>query len=541
MKPEPWWRGATLYQIYPRSFADSNGDGIGDLPGITARLPYVASLGVDGVWLSPFFPSPMRDFGYDVTDHCGVDPMFGTLADFDALVAQAHALNLKVVIDQVWSHTAIEHPWFAASRNSQDSADDPKADWYVWADAKADGSPPSNWQSWMGCPTWTWEPRRRQYYLHNFLSQMPDLNFHNPDVQDAVLQIARFWLDRGVDGFRLDTANYYCHDRSFTDNPPQPPDRRGDLPAAMQQHLHNVCQPETLPFLERLRRVMDGYEGRFAVAEIGSAHNLERMVEYTRGSDRLHTAYSFLLLGPRPTPAALAEMMAYWQQGEAAGAWPSWAVSNHDVPRVATRWAAGDPARARQYLALLACLRGTVFLYQGEELGLTQSEVPFEQLQDPFGKAHWPRDKGRDGCRTPMPWQAAAAAAGFSTGAPWLPADAAHRALAVDLQEADAHSTLQLTRQLVGLRQRHSALRLGTFDTLIAQGPLLVFDRLYGADAVRCAFNLGDGLAEHEMHEAPTPQGPPLALNGAMLAGRRLALPPGAAWIMPLRTQAASA
>ncbi len=533
MKPESeaWWRGATLYQIYPRSFADSNADGIGDLAGIMARLPYVASLGVDGVWLSPFFPSPMRDFGYDVTDHCGVDPMFGTLADFDALVARAHALNLKVVIDQVWSHTAIEHPWFQSSRRGPE---DPFADWYVWADAKDDGSPPSNWQSWMGCATWTWEPRRKQYYLHNFLPQMPDLNFHNPAVQEAVLAIARFWLDRGVDGFRLDTANYYCHDRSFTDNPPQPPERRGELPAAMQQHLNNVCQPETLPFLERLRTAMDGYPERFAVAEIGSARNLERMVEYTRGSDRLHTAYSFLLLGPRPTPAALAEMMVHWQQGEAATAWPSWAVSNHDVPRVATRWGRGDPVRARQHLALLACLRGTVFLYQGEELGLPQSEVPFEHLQDPFGKAHWPRDKGRDGCRTPMPWQAAAPAAGFTTGVPWLPADAAHAALAVDAQEADPGSTLHLSRRLMALRRCHAALRLGAFESRHADESLLVFERCGDASRVLCAFNLGDAASAFPLGFDPRGQDEALWLHGARIDGRRLLLPPGAACILPL-------
>ena len=284
-----WWRGATMYQVYPRSFADSNGDGIGDLAGITERLPYIASLGVDGVWISPFFPSPMRDFGYDVSDYCGVDPMFGTLADFDALLARAHALGLKVVIDQVWSHTAMEHHWFEESRQSRDN---PKADWYVWADAKADGGPPTNWQSWMGCPTWTWEPRRKQYFLHNFLPQMPDLNLHHPEVQDAILAVGRFWLQRGVDGFRLDTANYSCHDLGLRDTPPQPPDKRGDIPAAMQQHLFNVCQPQTLPFLERVRRLCDGFDARMTVAEIGSQNNLERMVEYTRGQDRLHTAYS---------------------------------------------------------------------------------------------------------------------------------------------------------------------------------------------------------------------------------------------------------
>ena len=253
-----WWRGATLYQIYPRSFADANGDGVGDLAGVTAKLPYVAALGVDGIWLSPFFTSPMRDFGYDVADHLGVDPLFGTGADFDALLAVAHRLGLKVVIDQVWSHTAAEHPWFQESRASRDNA---KADWYVWADAKPDGSPPNNWQSWMGGPAWRWEPRRRQYHLHNFLPQMPDLNFHCPAVQDAVLGIAGHWLARGVDGFRLDTANLYFHSRGLQDNPPLPEDRRGDAPVLMQQHLHNADQPEAPAFFERLRALMDGHGG----------------------------------------------------------------------------------------------------------------------------------------------------------------------------------------------------------------------------------------------------------------------------------------
>jgi alpha-glucosidase len=531
MTSSPWWRGAALYQIYPRSFADSNGDGIGDLRGVTERLGHVASLGVDGIWLSPFFTSPMRDFGYDVSDYCGVDPMFGTLADFDALLAHAHALGLKVLIDQVWSHTALEHPWFQESRQSRDN---PKADWYVWADAKPDGSPPSNWQSWMGCPTWTWEPRRRQYYLHNFLPQMPDLNFHNRQVQDAALDIGRFWLDRGVDGFRLDTANYYCHDAAFTDNPPQPPDKRGDIPAAMQQHLHDVCQPETPLFMERVRAMLDEYDGRMTVAEIGSQNNLERMIEYTRGHDRLHTAYSFLLLGSQPTAAAIAAMMAPWQQGVGATAWPSWALSNHDTPRVATRWARGDAARTQQLLVLLACLRGTLFIYQGEELGLPQSKVAFEDLQDPFGKAHWPRDQGRDGCRTPMPWAADAPAAGFTTGRPWLPADLMHRALAVDCQEADAHSTLNLTRRVLAMRRGHAALRIGSFETLHADDTVLVLQRQCDDDAVLAAFNLGTEPATFELPQPPRPAGEALALNGAQLEGRHLHLPPGAAFVLPV-------
>jgi alpha-glucosidase len=531
MTPNDWWRGATLYQIYPRSFADSKGDGIGDLAGITERLEHVASLGVDGVWLSPFFPSPMRDFGYDVSDHRGVDPMFGTPGDFDALVARVHALGLKVIIDQVWSHTALEHPWFEESRQSRDN---PKADWYVWVDARADGSPPTNWQSWMGGATWNWEPRRRQYYLHNFLPQMPDLNLHHVAVQDALLEVGRFWLERGVDGFRLDTANYYCHDPLLRDNPAQPPERRGDIPAAMQQHLYNICQPQTLPFLERVRSLCDEYDARMTVAEIGSHNNFERMVEYTRGDERLHTAYSFMLLGRQPTARELAGMMSMWQEGEAASAWPSWALSNHDAPRVATRWANGDAARARQLLVLLACLRGTLFLYQGEELGLPQSEIAFEDLQDPFGKAHWPHDKGRDGCRTPLPWVADAPAAGFTSGQPWLPADPSHRALAIDRQEADPNSTLHLTRRVLALRRAHAALRLGDWQTLHADDALLVCRRSHGNDAVLCAFNLGSSSARHELAQPISGAALALSLNGAQCDGRWLTLPPAAALIVAL-------
>lgn len=527
-----WWRGAALYQIYPRSFADSNGDGIGDLCGITDRLAYVASLGVDGIWLSPFFPSPMRDFGYDVSDYRRVDPLFGTLADFDALVARAHELRLKVVIDQVWSHTALEHPWFEESRASRDN---PKADWYVWADAKADGSPPTNWQSWMGCPTWTWEPRRKQYYLHNFLPQMPDLNFHNAEVQDAVLDIGRFWLARGVDGFRLDTANYYCHDPLLRDNPPQPPERCGDIPAAMQQHLFNVCQPQTLPFLERVRALMDEFGARFTVAEIGSANNLERMIEYTSGPQRLHTAYSFVLLGGQPKADALLALVTPWLQDAGAQAWPSWALSNHDAPRVATRWAQGHEGRAKQLLALLTALRGTVFIYQGEELGLTQSDIAFEQLQDPFGKAHWPRDKGRDGCRTPMPWAAAAPHAGFSSSdKTWLPVDPAHRARAVDVQEADAASCLQLTRRLLALRRAHPALRLGGFEPLWADSGVLVVLRREGADTVLAAFNLSDTARTVAIGQAfrATPEA--IAVGAVHLLGDSIRLAPWAALICPV-------
>src|SRR5512137_313972 len=484
MQHADWWRGAALYQIYPRSFQDSDDDGVGDLAGVLRRLDYVASLGVDGIWLSPFFPSPMRDFGYDVSDYLGVDPVFGSLAQFDAVIAKAHALGLKVIIDQVWSHTAEEHPWFRESRASRDN---PRADWYVWADAKPDGSPPNNWQSWMGGSAWRWEPRRRQYHLHNFLPQMPILNFHCAAVQDAILDVACFWLDRGVDGFRLDTANLYFHDRALRDNPALTAGEAGDSPVLMQRHEHNANQPETLSFLERLRALLESYPGRMAVGEIGGADSLARMIEYTHGASRLHTAYSFALLGDRHDPAYVAMCLAPWEEESTGGshAWPSWALSNHDAPRVASRWGAGGGgsfafggtetlakvtaqagpgATPHLHLALLAALRGTIFLYQGEELGLPQSEIAFDDLQDPFGKAHWPLSKGRDGCRTPMPWEAAAPHAGFTRGTPWLPLDAAHQMLAVDLQERDPSSTLAFTRTLLALRRKHAALRLGSFD-----------------------------------------------------------------------------
>jgi alpha-glucosidase len=542
----PWWRGATIYQIYPRSFADATGDGTGDLAGITRHLPYVASLGVNGLWLCPFFPSPMRDFGYDVSDHLGVDPLFGTLADFDTLVTEAHRLGLKVVIDQVWSHTAAEHPWFEESRASRDN---PKADWYVWAEARPDGSPPNNWQSWMGGPAWRWEPRRRQYHLHNFLPQMPDLNFHCLAVQEEILAVARFWLERGVDGFRLDTANLYFHSRGLQDNPPAP--AGAELPVLMQLHRHNADQPETPAFFERLRPLLDAYDA-FAVAEVGGAEPLLTMAEYTRGRDRLHTAYSFALLGDAPSPQTLARHMADWQQGLAAQAWPSWAFSNHDVPRVASRWggrveagfafggaaasatAAGSPAL---WMALLLVLRGTVFIYQGEELGLPQSEVPFEQLQDPFGRANWPVNKGRDGCRTPMPWRADHLAGGFTAGRPWLPVDAAHLARAMDRQEADPGSLLHLTRRLLALRRAHPALRLGNFETLHASAGLLVLRRTHGDDTVLAAFNLGPAEAWHALDAAPQPRAEAVALQGASLQGEQLQLPPFSALILPLHAQ----
>ena len=521
-----WWRGAVLYQIYPRSFRDGDGDGVGDLDGITDRLAYVAGLGVDGVWLSPFFRSPMKDYGYDVADHCDVDPLFGTLAGFDRLLARAHALGLKVIIDMVLSHTSDRHPWFRASRGGRAG---PKADWYVWADPRPDGTPPNNWLSVFGGPAWTWDGRRRQYYLHNFLASQPDLNLHNPEVQEAVLDACAFWLERGVDGFRLDVANYYLHDPALRDNPARPPGARwpdGVPPASpygMQVHRHDKSRPETLAILRRLRRLLDGYDGRMAVAEVHDDDSVARAAEYVAGTDRLHTAYNFALLGPDGGADAIRAAVAAFE-AQPGGGWPSWAFSNHDVPRVASRWGGPDapPAAARLYLALLACLRGTAFLYQGEELGLPEAAVPFERLRDPFGIALWPEAAGRDGCRTPMPWSREGAHAGFSDGEPWLPIPDEHRARAVDVQEADPHSVLAFTRRLLAWRREEPALRLGAISLRPDGGPLLAFERSHAERTLLCLFNPAPQPAEATLADAGRWQavdgpGLPGTLDGAVV------------------------
>jgi alpha-glucosidase len=486
------WRGSVFYQIYPRSFQDTNGDGVGDLSGIIERLPYVASLGVDGIWLSPVFRSPMRDYGYDISDYCDIDPLFGTLQDFDSLVRRTHDLGLKLIVDQVYSHTSIDHPWFTDSRTDRTN---PKADWYVWADPKPDGSPPTNWMAAFGGGMWEWEARRRQYYLHNFLSSQPDLNLHNPAVQDAVLDVARFWLDRGVDGFRLDVANCYTHDRQLRDNPPSGA-RNAVRPYFMQRHIHDRDQPETFDFAARLRAVVDEKPGRFLLAELAADDPEAAIAAFTAGDDRFHTAYAFRFLA-KPFSAGIIRAGVQDLLKRAPEAWPSWAFSNHDFERVATRWGAGKPMPlfAKTLFALLTSLRGTAFVYQGEELGLPQADVPFEALRDPDGIAFWPTYKGRDGCRTPMPWTAEDEGAGFTRGAPWLPIDPAHRPLAVNRQEADPHSMLAFVRAWLAFRRGQSALQLGDIRFLDLHDQILAFDRVHGAQTFRLLFNLGEGPA----------------------------------------------
>lgn len=494
-----WWRGGVIYQIYPRSFQDSNGDGIGDLKGITQRLGYIASLGVDAIWISPFFKSPMKDFGYDVSDYRDVDPMFGTMEDFRGLLEQAHSIGLKVMIDLVLSHTSDQHPWFKESRSSRENA---KSDWYVWADPKPDGTPPNNWLSIFGGSAWQWDSRRLQYYLHNFLTSQPDLNFHCPDVQDALLDVARFWLDMGVDGFRLDTINFYFHDKQLRDNPGLPMDQRNASIAPMvnpynhQDHLFSKSQPENIAFLERLRALTDEYEGRACLGEVGDAQRgLEIMGAYTSGDKRMHMCYAFEFLEKRALTAAYAKQVFDQLEDKAGDAWPCWAFSNHDVQRHATRWALEDTA-IRQHAVLMMCLRGSACLYQGEELGLPEADVPFEHLQDPYGIEFWPEFKGRDGCRTPMVWAAQGEQSGFSTGAPWLPVSQIQAERAVDRLEQDPNSMLQHYRRAIALRHAHSALMSGQQRDMAQSGPILTFLREDGAEQIFCAFNLGSDRTE---------------------------------------------
>lgn len=521
-----WWRGAVIYQVYPRSFQDSDGDGIGDLPGIISRLDHIAGLGVDAIWLSPINTSPQKDMGYDVSDYKDVDPLFGSLADFDALVEKAHALGLKVIIDQVLSHSSDQHPWFRESRLSRTNA---RADWYVWADPKPDGSPPNNWPSVFGGRAWEWNATRGQYYFHNFLAEQPDLNFHNPQVQDALLDVLRFWLERGVDGFRLDTVNYYFHDRQLRNNPaaPKPKDRPFAVnPYDMQVHKYGKSQPENLPFLGRVRDLLDRFDDRMTVGEVGDSHKgLQLMAEYTSGGDKLHMAYTFDMLGPEFSAAHFRSRLSQFLKAAPDG-WPCWSFSNHDVNRHVTRWAKHGTSRealARQAVAMLMSFPGSVCLYQGEELGLPEADILFEELTDPPGIRFWPEYKGRDGCRTPMPWETGPAPNGFTAGKPWLPVKPEHSVLSVAAEEADPGSVLHFYRHAIGFRRAHDALRSGGTEFFKLDEPVLALRRMGEVEDVICVFNLSPEPVELAISapKALTPLG--LSI-GAERAGKRLTL-----------------
>lgn len=493
VREEAWWRGAVIYQVYPRSFMDSNDDGIGDLRGIIDKLGYIADLGVDAVWVSPFFQSPMKDFGYDVSDYRQVDPIFGDLGDFDRLIDEAHGRGLKIIIDQVLSHSSDQHPWFAQSRASRNND---RADWYVWADPRDDGTPPNNWLSIFGGSAWQWEPRRQQYYLHNFLASQPDLNYHEPAVVSQMLDEVDFWLRRGVDGMRLDAINFCYHDRHLRDNPAKPASERigrgyrTDNPYAWQYHLYDNTQPENLDFLRKLRLLSDSYSDVVLLGEVTGENPIQTMIEYTSGNNRLHMAYNFELLADEFCLRHIRDAVESLESND-VDCWPCRSIGNHDVTRVSTRWGGGERYGARSKLlnAMLLSLKGSVCSYQGDELGLTQADIAHEDIRDPYGVAFWPLFQGRDGCRTPMPWRSSSRACGFSNGEPWLPSPEEHRPLAVDRQLQDPDSVLNAYRVFLRWRRTQSPLLFGDIRFLESPAETIAFVRAYRQRELLAVFN----------------------------------------------------
>lgn len=491
-----WWRGAMLYQIYPRSFQDSNDDGVGDLPGIIERLDYVKGLGVEGIWISPFFASPMADFGYDVSDYRKVDPIFGNNDDADRLIAEAEKRGLPVIVDMVMSHTSDRHKWFEESASSRDN---PKADWYVWADPELgeDGErqPPNNWKSVFGGSSWQWHEGRQQYYLHNFDKAQPDLNMHNPKVQEAMLGEVEYWLKKGVKGLRLDAINFLCHDLELRDCPVKS-GTAGNSYSELE-HIYDKNRPETLDFIRRLRKLTDQYPGAFMVGEIGDDNGMGIAKSYTNGDDLLHTAYNFSLFDRSLSAGYIKGVFEYYD-GLPGDGYASWAISNHDVPRAASRWGGPDPdpARAKQLNALLALLPGTVFMYQGEELGLPDAPIPEDRRVDPAAE-RGSLMEGRDPSRVPMPWEKDANQAGFSTADDsWLPIPESYHERAVSVQDPDPDSTLNYTRRVNAWRKANRDLADAPIEFYQKlDEPLLAFKRGKGDNQVTALFNTtGDEL-----------------------------------------------
>jgi len=512
-----WARGAVIYQVYVRSFCDGNGDGQGDFAGLIGRLDYIAGLGVDAIWLSPIHPSPNRDWGYDVSDFENVHPDFGTLDDFQALVAAAHGRGLKIILDEVLAHTSDEHAWFAASRDG----DAQKREWYVWADPREDGTAPNNWLSVFGGPAWSYQPLLRQYYHHKFLRQQPKLNWVNDGAREAALKVLDLWLERGADGFRLDVANAYLHDPGLTDNPAIGAADRDALAwsaaANMQRHYHDANLPENRAVLDVVRRRVEKFEDRFVFGEF--SEEFERSGCYLPPDKGLHAGYNFALLTAADAKSVIAHLRTLALYPDH---WPCVAFSNHDVVRTVTRFGEGS---AKLTLALLCALRGTVLLFQGEELGLPEVELRRDQLRDPVGDLYYPLFKGRDGCRTPMPWDASKPNLGFSSVTPWLPAGAEHVALAVAAQEADANSTLNFARVFLKGRKKIPALLTGDLALLEAPEGVVAFVR---GGEVLCVFNLG---SRGQNWPLPRPASEiPLGTRGAAERDGVLTLPPLSAW-----------
>jgi alpha-glucosidase len=479
-----WWKHGVVYQIYPRSFKDSNGDGIGDLRGIIDRLDHAAELGVDAIWLSPFYRSPMDDFGYDVADYCDVDPIFGTLDDADALIAACHERNLRLIVDFVPNHTSDQHPWFLESRSSRTN---PKRDWYFWRDPKPDGSEPNNWLANFGGRTWTFDETTGQYYLHLFLPSQPDLNWRNPEVKAAMFDTLRFWLDRNVDGFRIDVAHMIVKDPELRDNPPAPPGHVSGIQARMpydsQLHINDIAHPDVHDVYREVRALIDEYSDRYLVGEIAE-HDLTKWASFYGAGDELHMPFNFSLM-LQPWDAAAYRGSVDRIEGIVPDhAWPNHVLGNHDVTRVATR--AGSAERARIAMMMLLTLRGTPTIYYGDEIGLVEASIPSDRLQDPW--AFREAGQGRDGCRTPMLWTTDPDA-GFGSPDPWLPLGPLAGTTSVATQSGDPQSMLSLTKGLLDLRRATPALHRGSYRSLDGPTGCYLYERTDGADRIVVALN----------------------------------------------------
>jgi alpha-glucosidase len=479
-----WWKRGIIYQIYPRSFQDANGDGVGDLAGIHQRLNYFKWLGVDALWISPIYPSPMADFGYDVSDYCAIDPLFGSLVDFDRLIDGAHAQGLKVVLDFVPNHTSERHPWFVESRASRDN---PKRDWYIWRDGKADGLPPNNWVSQFGGPAWSLDAATGQYYLHSFLREQPDLNWRNPEVRTAMHDVLRFWLERGVDGFRVDVLWLLIKDLALRDNPANPNYLPTQATINRLISVYNADQPEIHDVIAEMRAVLDRYEARVLIGEIYLP--LERLVAYY-GKDLggAHLPFNFQLIHAAWTADEIARLVAEYEAVLPANGWPNWVLGNHDQPRIAARVGI---AQARIAAMLLLTLRGTPTMYYGDELGLGRVAMPPEAMQDPWEKNEPGLGLSRDPSRTPFQWDATPNA-GFTVARPWLPLDSNYPSCNVAALGEKPTSILTLYRRLIALRRQHPALSVGAFRLSGVQGSALVYERELNSEHILICLNFAD-------------------------------------------------
>jgi alpha-glucosidase len=491
MSADDWWKCGIVYQVYPRSFQDSNGDGVGDLGGIRARLDHLVSLGVDAVWISPIYPSPMADFGYDISDFCDVDPRFGTLDGFDALVQEAHARGLKIILDFVPNHTSDRHPWFVQSRSARSDA---RRDWYIWRDPAPGGGPPNNWLSNFGGPAWTFDEASGQYYCHSFLKEQPDLNWRNPEVRKAMYDVLRFWLRRGVDGFRIDVLYHLIKDELFRDNPPNPAFQPGQDPSHRLLALYTTDRPEMQDIVAELRRVADEFSDESSARVlIGELYlPLERLMAYYGATSEgllqgVQLPFNFQLITAPWHASEIDRIVRNYEAALPHGAAPNWVLGNHDKPRIASRV---GQERARLAAMLLLTLRGTPTLYYGDEIGLTDVPIPPEEVQDPFEKNEPGKGLGRDPQRTPMQWSRAHAA-GFTDGTPWLRLGGDWHMRNVEVQLADPASMLQLYKRLVALRRHEPALHEGGHEQLDAGADVLAYARTSGTRRLVVLLNFG--------------------------------------------------